>query len=121
MAEALGGPSRLTAFDTTLQQTSRTPFQPLGCAYHDFLVRDDDLGGFGSRQISGSSSSTLPPLEGIGFDAAVLGSVSYVLEKAATGRIIAFVKRRMVAIVRVHQKYSFIHKTANIQERRKIR
>jgi hypothetical protein len=28
-AEALGGPSRLTAFDSTLHKTSRTPFQTL--------------------------------------------------------------------------------------------
>jgi hypothetical protein len=117
------------------------------------LARDADLGGLGSRQTSGSPSSTLPPLEGngfegavlapvsmleligfegailgpvsmlevIGIEGAVLGTVSIVLERATAGRIMSCIKRRRAAIVKVHQKYSFTHKTANIQERRKSR
>jgi len=60
-------------------------------------------------------------LEGIGFEGAVLGPVSSVLERAAAGRIMSCIKRRRPAIVKVHQRYSFTHKTAKIQERRKSR
>jgi hypothetical protein len=94
------------------------------------LVRDDDLGGFGSRQTSGSPPSALSLLERVGFEGTALDAVSYVavlgpvstaLDKAAAGRTIASTTRRTVAIVKVHQKYSFTHRTAKIQERRKSR
>ena len=69
----------------------------------------------------GLPSSALPPLEGMGVEGDAVGVESIVLEKAAIGRIISSDKRRRAAIVKVHQRYSFTHKTAKIQERRKSR